>query len=224
MQQSEFSDRRLAAFASLGLLSAFAVALIVVRVGYTMRPEGLGLVWNLFLAWVPFALAVAVYDGVRRGVSSAALAMGVFLWLLFFPNAPYIVTDFHHLEEWAGAPEWFDVVVMTAFAWTGLLLGLLSLYLIHAVARRAVGAVNAWALVLAVLALSSFGIYLGRFERWNSWDVFTRPQSLLGDALEHLTDARTVSVTILFTAFLTTSYLVFYSFMRLAALERADRG
>jgi uncharacterized membrane protein len=224
MARSELSDRRLAALASLGLLSLFAVALVVVRVGYTMRPEGLFLVWNLFLAWVPFVLAVAVYDGMRRGVSAAALATGALLWLLFFPNAPYIVTDFSHLEGWAGAPEWFDVIVMTAFAWTGLLLGLLSLYLLHAVARSVVGAINAWAFVLCVLALSSFGIYLGRFERWNSWDVFTRPQSLLGDALENATDVKTVSVTILFTAFLTTSYLVLYSFMRLGSLERADRG
>jgi uncharacterized membrane protein len=224
MQRSELSDRRRAAFASLGLLSLFAVALIVVRVGYTMRPEGLGLVWNLFLAWVPFALAVAVYDGVRRGVSSVALAAGGFLWLLFFPNAPYIVTDFGHLERWTGAPKWFDVVVLTAFAWCGLLLGLLSLYLMHAVARRLVGAVNAWAFVVVVLALSSFGIYLGRFERWNSWNVFTSPRMLLADTLEELADVRAVSVTVLFTAFLTATYLVFYSFMRLAALERADRG
>ena len=224
MQRSDLSDRRLAAFASLGLLSVFAVALVVVRIAYTGSSQGSYLVWNLFLAWVPFVLAVLVYDGARRGVSRTLLGAGVLLWLLFFPNAPYIVTDFKHLESLAGAPEWFDVVVLTAFAWSGLLLGLLSLYLVHSVARRVVGALNAWALVLAVLALSSFGIFLGRFQRWNSWDVFTSPQTLLADAAEHATDVRTVSVTVLFTGFLTASYFVVYSFMRLAALEPADRS
>jgi uncharacterized membrane protein len=224
MHRSELSDRRLAAFASLGLLSVFAVALVFVRVAYTGRSEGLYLVWNLFLAWVPFVLAVLVYDGARRGVSRTLVAAEGVLWLLFFPNAPYIVTDFTHLEGLAGAPEWFDIVVLTAFAWSGLLLGLLSLYLVHSVARRAVGALNAWALVLAVLGLSSFGIFLGRFQRWNSWDVFTSPQTLLADAVSHATDVRTVSVTVLFTGFLTASYFVVYSFMRLAALEPADRG
>jgi uncharacterized membrane protein len=73
-----------------------------------------------------------------------------------------------------------------------------------------------------VLALSSFGIYLGRFQRWNSWDIFVRPRSLLGGALEDLVAGpKPLAVTLLFTAFLTTAYLVFYAFFRLAQIERS---
>ena len=101
-------------------------------------------------------------------------AAGV-LWLVFFPNAPYIVTDFKWLRDWTGAPIWFDVVLVAAAAWCGLMLGFISLYLMQAVVRRSIGTVKAWLFVLGVLAVSSFGIYLGRFQRWNSWDVFTQP-------------------------------------------------
>ena len=131
--------------------------------------------WNLLLAWIPFVVALHVYDGYRRQASRLSLWAGGLLWLVFFPNAPYIVTDFKHLRTWTGAPIWFDVVLVSAAAWCGLLLGFMSLYLLQAVVRRALGTVNAWVFVFAVLALSSFGIYLGRFLRWNSWDVFTRP-------------------------------------------------
>jgi uncharacterized membrane protein len=222
MRRSELSDRRLAALASLVLFSALGAGLVAVRAAYTASPEGIGLVWNLFLAWVPFAFALAVYDGHRRGTRRAVLVGGAVLWLLFFPNAPYIVTDFKYLDVWSGAPIWFDVVVLSTFAWAGLVLGFLSLYLMQAVARSVVGAVNAWFGALAVLALSSFGIYLGRFQRWNSWDIFVRPRSLLGGALEDLVAGpKPLAVTLLFTAFLTTAYLVFYAFFRLAQIERS---
>jgi uncharacterized membrane protein len=144
------------------------------------------------------------------------------LWLLFFPNAPYIVTDLKYVGGSGGVPVLYDVLLLSAAAWTGLLLGLTSLFLVHAVARRLLGAANAWALVVGVLALSSFGIYLGRVQRWNSWDVFVRPGVLLGDlaqgVLDPLGHPRPIAVTILFTSFLLVSYLVFYSLARLSSL------
>ena len=150
------------------------------------------------------------------------------LWLLFFPNAPYIVTDLKWLRDWGGAPIWFDVVLVTTAAWAGLALGFISLYLMQAVARRTVGAVNSWLAVLAVLGLSSFGIYLGRFERWNSWDLFVRPKPLFAEVVAQVANPldypRTVAVTVLFTSFLSATYLVFYAFARLGLAERGDRG
>jgi uncharacterized membrane protein len=220
------SRRRLAVLVGLLALSGFVVALLAARVVYTGSFAYGNLVWNLFLAWIPFTLAIAVYDGARRGARRSALIAGGALWLLFFPNAPYIVTDLQHLRWWDEAPIWFDVVLVSTAAWTGLVLGFVSLYLVQAVVGRAVGAVNAWALALVVLALSSYGIYLGRFERWNSWDVFGRPRLLFESVRESLVDpsARPVAVTILFTAFLTLTYAVFYSVVRLGMSEgRAER-
>ncbi len=212
------SDRRLTTLASLAGLSALAVAMVAVRVVYSGDGHYGALVWNLFLAWIPFGLALLVYDGYRRGAGPARLVAGGVLWLLFFPNAPYIVTDLKHLRTWTGAPIWYDLVLVSAAAWAGLLLGFMSLYLMQAVVRRLLGALNAWLFALAVLALSSFGIYLGRFQRWNSWDVFFRPGALAGDLWTGLADpvehGRTFAVTVVFTAFLGATYLVFYSFAR----------
>lgn len=217
-----FSDRRIAVVASLAILSLFVVALIAFRILYTQTPEHGAIAWNLLLAWIPFALALIVYERARAGVSTLSLVAVTMLWLLFLPNAPYIVTDLRHVGRGGGVPVLYDVLLLSAAAWTGLLLGLTSLFLMHAVARRLVGAVNAWALVVGVLALSSFGIYLGRVQRWNSWDVFVRPGSLLGEIasglLHPLSHPRPIAVTVLFTSFLLASYLVFYSFARMSSL------
>ena len=132
--------------------------------------------WNLFLAWIPFLLALLVYERARAGASWRALAPLGLLWLAFFPNAPYLITDLKHIGNGAQVPVLYDVLLLSAAAWLGLLLGLISLFLVHAAARRLVGVLDAWALVVAVLALSSFGIYLGRVQRWNSWDVWCIPR------------------------------------------------
>jgi uncharacterized membrane protein len=222
------SRRRLAVLASLALLSAFAAGAIAVRFAYTGRFEGWNLLWNLFLAWIPLVAALFVYDRHRRGARRGVLLGGGAVWLLFFPNAPYLVTNLKELVEWTGAaPLWFDIVVVSTTAWAGLLLGFVSLYLIQSVVRAALGAAAAWSVVLASIALGSFGIYLGRFERWNSWDLFTRPRLLLADVWHHLLDPathpRTIAVTLLFTAFLTVAYLTFYSALQLARTEPGER-
>src|SRR6266508_1141900 len=149
------SDRRLAILASLAGLSGLVVAMVAVRVVYSGNSENAALVWNLLLAWIPFGLALQVYEGYRRGAAQAYLLIGGLLWLLFFPNAPYIVTDFKWLRDSTGAPVWYDVVLISAGAWAGLLLGFISLYLMQAVVRRALGALNAWLFVLFALVLSS---------------------------------------------------------------------
>jgi uncharacterized membrane protein len=201
--------------------------MVAVRVSYSGNTFYESLVWNLLLAWIPFALAIYVYDSHRRGARGPVLwALGA-LWLVFFPNAPYIVTDFKWLRDWTGAPIWYDVVLVASAAWCGLMLGFISLYLMQSVVRRSVGAAKAWVFVLAVLAASSFGIYLGRFQRWNSWDVFTQPGRFAHNVWPHLAQPydhpKTVAVTALFTAFLGMTYLVFYSFAEVEAGEQRSR-
>jgi uncharacterized membrane protein len=217
-----FSDRRIAVVASLAILSLFVIAMIVFRILYTHTPEHGAIAWNLLLAWIPFALALVVYERARTGASNWSIAALATLWLLFLPNAPYLVTDLKHVGSGGGVPVLYDVVLLSAAAWTGLLLGLTSLFLMHALARRFIGGVNAWAVVVAVLALSSFGIYLGRVQRWNSWDVFVRPGSLFGEIagglLDPLSHPRPIAVTVIFTAFLLASYLAFYSAARISSL------
>jgi uncharacterized membrane protein len=219
-----FSDRRIAVVASLAGLSLFVLGMLAVRMLYTGTSVHGWLAWNLFLAWVPFLLALLLYERARAGASWRVLAPLGLLWLAFFPNAPYLITDLKHLGHGAQVPVLYDVLLLSAAAWLGLLLGLTSLFLVHAVARRLVGVLDAWALVAVVLALSSFGIYLGRVQRWNSWDLVVHPASIgdqIGSGLLHpLSHPRPIGLTVLLTSFLLMSYLALYSFARLSAIER----
>jgi uncharacterized membrane protein len=213
---------------SLLAASAFCIALVAARFWYEDNRHFSWLVWNLGLAWIPFLAALSVYDGAKAGRSRARqLAMGG-IWLLFLPNAPYLVTDLIHLGRFDDAtPLWFDALLLSVFAWTGLFLGLVSLYLIHSVATRAVGARTAWVGAGAALALTGFGVYLGRFERWNSWDVLANPEALFSDiasgVMNPVSEPRAAVVTVAFTAFLAIAYLVVYAFGELGATLGRER-
>ncbi len=206
-----FSARRLVTVLALAGASLFSVALLYARVRYTGSFEHTWLAWNLVLAWVPFVLALVLYDAYRRGAPALALLPLGALWVLFFPNAPYILTDFVHLRPEAAAPLWYDAALISSFAFTGLLLGYASLYLVQAVVRAEAGQVWAWTCVVAAMALGAVGIYLGRFLRLNSWDALTDPGLLLGLVRVRLEDplgnVRLLAVTGFFTAFLTLTYL-----------------
>ena len=224
---SEMSRRRALAVGALLLTSAFGTGMVAVRVVYTGSGDYRNMIWNLALAWIPFVVALGIYDRHRRGASAARLAVPAVVWLLFLPNAPYLVTDLKYLAELDGAPLWFDVMLLTTFAWVGLLLGFASLYLMHAVAARIAGTVAGWSAVATVLALTAFGVYLGRFRRWNSWDVVRDPTGLgaelWGGVTDPLAHPHTLAVTFALGVFLSLGYLVLYSFLRLAALESDER-
>jgi glycosyltransferase involved in cell wall biosynthesis/uncharacterized membrane protein len=202
---------------SLALLSLFVLAMIVARVLYTGSSDHTAIAWNLGLAWIPFVLALFVSRR-AKGDLTPGLAATALLWLLFLPNAPYLITDLKYVGASDSVPVLYDVLLLSAAAWTGLLLGLISLLLMHAAGRRYVSATRAWALVVGVLALSSFGIYLGRIQRWNSWDIVSRPGALFEagrrGTLHPFAHSQPLALTILFTLFLISTYLVVYSFAR----------
>ena len=179
---------------------------------YTVHPF---MVWNLYLAATPTVLALALFRRPRRLDVSWCVTFGA--WLLFLPNAPYIVTDFVHLSADTQASLWLDGVELSAFAWTGMLLGFVSLYLVHAVLRNRLGEVAGWGAVMGVLALASVGVYLGRVKRWNSWDVLTQPGTKLAELRGHVADpaaiTQALSVTAGVTLLLLAAYLVFYVLM-----------
>lgn len=228
MRPAAASNRRIATLFALLGSSGLCVALLVVRMQRTGSDDYDFLAWNLFLAWVPFVLALLVYDARRRGVAGVGqLAIGG-LWLLFLPNAPYIVTDLIHLGAIPGAPLWFDGGMIASFAFTGLVLGLGSLFLVQIVLAQAFGSRAGWALVLAAIPLCSVGIYVGRFLRLNSWDAIVDPSVLAGPVhaflLDPLASERFLAVTFLFTGFLALSYFMLYSIAHVGlALEPARR-
>jgi len=211
------ANERLVVLAGLGVASALCLGLELVREHRYGAYDFRFLIWNLILAWIPLLIALIVYDRYRRGRPLLLLAPALVLWLLFLPNAPYIVTDFVHLSAGSPAPLWLDGVEVSAFAWTGMLLGFVSLYLVHAVARHRLGAVPSWIGVLCVLGLVGVGVYLGRVKRWNSWDLLTQPGARLAQLHAHLGDpaslTRAVGIRLAVTCLLAAAYLVFYVLM-----------
>jgi uncharacterized membrane protein len=216
------SGRRLAVLAVLAALSFLVTVMVAIRMSATGSPGYGNLIWNLFLAWIPLLLAFAVYDGARRGMRGLwLLGLGT-LWLLFLPNAPYLMTDLKYLQEFHAAPKWFDVIMAGTAAFTGVALGSISLVLVHSVARRHFGAVWAWIGVWAVLGLSSVGVFLGRVQRFNSWDVLTDPKPILQDLAKGITNPHDypmlVAATLVFSGFLLGAYVVFYALARYSRL------
>ena len=173
---------------ALAVLSLVGVGLLVVRADRAGQPAFAFLQWNLFLAWIPFVLATclaAVHH--RRGPRPLLWALGG-AWLLFLPNAPYILTDFIHLGRRDGAPLWFDAALIGTFAATGLILGLASLLIVHHVVEARSGRVVGWVVAVGSLVLRALGVSLGRLPRLNPRDVITDPNGLIAVVLERLAD------------------------------------
>jgi uncharacterized membrane protein len=215
--------RRTLAIVALLVASALCVATLEIRTHETGDAYYRFLVWNLILAWVPLGFAIAAYSRARRRID-ALVAVLLVPWLLFFPNAPYLLTDFIHLGE-GPAPLWYDALMLSAFAWTGLLLGFGSLYLVQLILRRAFGGPVAWLGVVGALGLASVGVYVGRFIRFNSWDALLHPVRVAEVVHEQLTavPARMAEALVALTAFLLVGYLAVYSFADLKLhLERDD--
>jgi uncharacterized membrane protein len=164
----------------LSVSSLAAIGLLAVRLDRVGQPAFGFLLWNLFLAWVPFLLALGMATVHDRGGPRPLLWVPGAAWLLLLPNAPYILTDFVHLGRADGAPLWFDAALIAAFAGTGLTLGLASLLIVHQVVEARAGRIAGWAVALGSLVLSAVGVYLGRYPRFNSWDVLTNPDGLAG--------------------------------------------
>lgn len=207
---------RIAVFILLNIACAVCIGLVVARVAYSDSSRHLGLIWNLFLAWIPFMLAYFAHAVSWRRVSLYFIIPAIaFLWLIFFPNAPYMLTDLQDLaREPGGAPLWYDVIIVVWSSWTGMLLGIISLYLMQDIIVRAVSRAAGWIFVFAISSLSSFGMYIGRFVRLNSWDILQDPAETAMEILGIVVapSMRLAAFTLLYTFFFLFIFLLLYSF------------
>jgi uncharacterized membrane protein len=196
--------------------------MFVFRAFYTGGLVYFFLNWNLILAWLPLLLAFIAhgFHAHKSVLSYGAGLMCAVVWLLFFPNAPYLLTDLLHLQPTGQIPAWFDLIMLLAFALTGLLLGFISLYLMHDMVHRWLGRMAGWLFTLAALGLGGFGVYVGRFLRWNSWDIFFDPRSLAFDLwlqVRHpLANLSTFAFSVFFALLSLSVYLVLFAFTHLA--------
>lgn len=170
------------------------------------------LVWNLFLAWIPYLIAICIGPIFRRNKSKIVFGLLFFSWLFFFPNAPYIITDLLHLKSRAPIPHWYDLMLIASFAWTGLMLGLLSLYEIHYFIRQRLSRFKSWMIVLTCITLCGYGVYLGRYLRWNTWDLIARPMELATDIYYTLrypsVYMETLGIAVVLSIFMLVTYLM----------------
>lgn len=178
-------------FYALALGSALTVGLIAARVIHYERLTFIFFVWNLILAWIPYLASLWSVSFQRRHPRAWWLLLPVgALWLLFFPNALYIITDLVHLRERPPVPIWYDIVLLASFVLNGCWLAVVSLHQMQGVVQRVSGTLMSWLFVLVVSGLSGLGVYLGRVLRWNSWDVLLEPRAVLADALGPLLHPR----------------------------------
>ena len=191
-------------------LIVWCALMVVARVWRAGAPAYYFLCWNLFLAGIPAGASVLFEHESRRGGSRALAAVWFGVWLVFLPNAPYLVTDFVHLHPRPPVPLWFDIALLTSFAGAGLMLGWGSVATVQDTLARTSSRLTGWLVAAGSLLLSGYGIYLGRFLRWNSWDVLSRPGALLdvvdGHARGHDV-SQPASVTIVYGVGLVLGYV-----------------
>ncbi|MGB0522956.1 MAG: DUF1361 domain-containing protein [Flammeovirgaceae bacterium] len=209
---------------ALALASMLCCLMVSIRFIRTDTLKYGFLLWNLFLAWMPLVFAYWLYlkNYPKRFLGMPNRIIGVsekltFLtllgcWLLFFPNAPYIVSDLVHLRWNRETIVWFDAVLFFCFASTGLQVGLFSLFLIQQTLNQVVGKWLSWHLIAVSIWLSGFGIYMGRDLRVNSWDLFTKPLELIQTIIQKFS-IHGLNMTILYAVLIGTVYIIFRSLL-----------
>jgi len=158
--------------------------LLAARIIATGSPAYLFLPWNLFLAFVPYFITGWLSSNVGIMENKLKLLLVLAAWLLFIPNSFYIITDLFHLTRIESAPKWFDLLLIFSFAWNGIICGIISLRRVELVVGLQGLKKFSVPMVFAVMWLSAFGIYIGRFLRFNSWDVITDPFSLAAEIMD----------------------------------------
>lgn len=163
------------------LSSIVCILLISTRIVYTGKITFIFLVWNLFLAGIPYLISRLIE--IRNNTTKLQLVLATFFWLVFFPNAPYIITDFVHLTYNKTNLFWVDVSLIAIFSLTGLIYGISSLEIMFRKVKSITSQNIANLFYLTAIFLAGFGIYIGRILRWNSWDILSNPTKIINDLL-----------------------------------------
>jgi uncharacterized membrane protein len=194
--------------ASLLLMTFLCVILLSIRNFRTDETIGFSLIWNLFLAWIPlgFVLIAKRLDILKYKYPISFLLA---FWLLFFPNSTYIITDLMHLSHLDKRLLWYDSVGIFIAALTGLLLGLYSLFVAHEVLDKIFKPKTTWLIIILCMVLSGYGVYLGRFVRFNSWDLFTKPLYLIRTCQHQLSQPLALKTTAIFALITLVLYIAF---------------
>ena len=208
---------------NLSLSIGFAFLLLLFRMKITHSSYYLFLVWNLFLAGIPFAITQLFKMSSKLRSLKIVGFLGFAAWLLFLPNSPYIITDLVHLHSDRSSLVWLDLFLVFVFAFNGLLLGLLSMLEMFSLIRQRYGNRVARYTLFKVCLLSGYGIYLGRFLRFNSWDITTKPVTLFYQIAHSLKEPKVWLITFAFGGFLWILFSVLQSFVSLKEVPVVEK-
>ncbi|MCB9676100.1 MAG: DUF1361 domain-containing protein [Alphaproteobacteria bacterium] len=203
--------RRHALYATL-LLGVAAIATYAGRVVHTDSWTFLFLPRNLFLGWIPVLAALGVAAASRS--ARAAMLPLVLLWLVFLPNSVYLLTDLVHLRSRPGVPHVYDSTMCGAFAGAGVVAGVSALSIVEEACRRVWGARWTWAMIVPTLFLNGLGVWIGRYQRWNSWDLASDPLGVVRDVWTPLVAEPSLhlwAISLTYAAVLGVSWLAFVS-------------
>ena len=170
----------------LALSMAFSIALVMARIAYTGKLTFIWLIWNLFLAWLPYRISSWLQQQPSVQTNKWKFAAVSFVWLLFIPNAFYILTDLFHLGVYHNVPNWLDLTLIISFAWNGLLLGILSVRQMEKIMQPYLRGMHELLFIYPIMWLNALGVYIGRYPRFNSWDIISNPFGLAAYILQML--------------------------------------
>lgn len=177
------------------------------------------LVWNLFLAIIPYAISNWMQRNVDWNENRLKFCLVFGVWLLFVPNSFYIITDLFHLGSFSKIPLWYELAMILSFAWNGLLLGILSVRQMEKMIKRYGVKRTTLLFIYPVMFLNALGVYIGRYLRFNSWDVITNPFQLIKDIasllLHPIQFKYDWGMVICFSIFLTLIFLTLISATRI---------
>lgn len=170
----------------LTLSMLFSVLLVIAGMIYTTYFVYLFLIWNLFLAYIPYFISNWLIRRPDWIEQKRKFALILFVWLAFIPNTFYILTDVFHLGETHWVPRWFDLIVLLSFAFNGALLGFVSIRQMEKIMELKLGTKTDWYFTYPVMFLNGLGVNIGRYMRYNSWDIITNPFQLVADIISLL--------------------------------------
>ena len=177
----------------LGILIIFCMTLQLIRVHITQSIFFSFLLWNLLLAILPYGISLLIE---KRKKHNKAMYVLLAVWLLFLPNSPYLITDFIHLQNPSASMIWFDILLVFSYAVTGLVLTLLSTQKIYNTLQVYYKTETLNNIMNVIFVLCGYGVYLGRFLRFNSWDVITKPGTIFKETLFSFTDEKAWGITL----------------------------
>lgn len=192
------------------LVSVLAITLLLLRVKITNSTYLLFLIWNLFLAYIPYFLSSSIYKNFFNTNKKIQNSFYGLIWLLFIPNSFYILTDFTHLHFKTTFQFSLDMLIISSFSFVGFYVGLLSIHTIRQLVIAKYGNTKGNIFILIISFLSAFGIYLGRVLRFNSWDIISKPIQLAYTSIYALFSLETIIYTLQLGTIILISYILFY--------------